>query len=257
MSDERLEILGLHISNITFNTAIDKVKNLAINHQPSYVCFANVHMTIEAHKNKFFASKVNNATLTLADGVPLTKASYVLKNKNLERIAGMDFMPAILSSMNNDRQNKFKVFFYGSTDDVLQQLVFHTNKNYPNVEVAGHFSPPFRTITKDETLVYINKINNSGAHVVFVGLGCPKQENWMAENFKKIHAVLLGVGGAFLTTTGLQKRAPLMMQKTGFEWMFRLSQEPKRLFKRYFITNSIFIGLFLKATALKIFNGKR
>ena len=254
MTDNRVHILSLRISNISFKQAIEKVSEMAIHHIPSYVCFANVHMTIEAHRDTVFAAKVNAATLTLADGFPVCKAGSILHNEKLERIAGMDFMPRLLSFMNE--KTGYKVFFYGSTTEVLNELVSYTQEHYKNVEVAGFISPPFRPLTDQETNENIRTINESGAHVVFVGLGCPKQENWMAANYKKINAVLLGVGGAFLTTAQLQKRAPNFMQKTGLEWLYRLRQEPRRLFKRYFVTNSVFIGLLIKAAAKKIVHGK-
>jgi N-acetylglucosaminyldiphosphoundecaprenol N-acetyl-beta-D-mannosaminyltransferase len=254
--DNRIDILGLHISNITFDNAIKKVKELGVAHVPSYVCFANVHMTIEAHRDKIFANKVNSSELTLPDGVPVAKAGGILDSKKLERIAGMDFMPALLLDMNKEPDHRYKVFFYGSTTEILNRLVSFTKQHYKNIDVAGFISPPFRPLTDSEVGDHIRIINESGAEVVFVGLGCPKQENWMAANYQRINAVLLGVGGAFLTTAGLQKRAPRFMQKAGLEWFYRLMQEPKRLFKRYFITNTVFIGLLIRAIVKKLIYGR-
>jgi N-acetylglucosaminyldiphosphoundecaprenol N-acetyl-beta-D-mannosaminyltransferase len=129
-------------------------------------------------------------------------------------------------------------------------------EKYPNIIVAGTISPPFRSIEEKELEQYIISINAANPNFIFVGLGCPKQEKWMAENFNKINAVLLGVGGAFLTTAGLQKRAPYWMQKSSLEWLYRLIQEPQRLFKRYLVANSLFIYLLTKSLLKKLFYGE-
>ena len=256
MTAERLNILGLEINNISFSEALCHVKELASNRTPSYVCFANSHMTIEAKKDHRFANDVNNATLVLPDGMPLAFAFSILHNKKQERIAGMDFMPRLLSSLNKLKTSQPRVFFYGSTKEVLDAITQTIKTKYQNIIVAGAISPPFRVLEERELEQYINSINSTKPNFVFVGLGCPKQEKWMAENSKKINAVLLGVGGAFETTAGLQKRAPYWMQRSSLEWLFRLGQEPRRLFKRYLVTNSVFIYLLTKSLLKKLFYGK-
>jgi N-acetylglucosaminyldiphosphoundecaprenol N-acetyl-beta-D-mannosaminyltransferase len=251
--NEKLDILGLKIAPLSFVEAINYVKKLGYNHTPSYVCFANVHMTIEAHQDPFFSRQVNEATLVLTDGVPLAKACKLLYNKDQERIAGMDFMPALLKSMD---KGVSKVFFYGSTPEMLSALSKKVTLEFPHVEIAGAISPPFRKLSNEEQKSYIQEIKDAKPNFVFVGLGCPKQEKWMQDNYQQINAVLLGVGGAFGTVAGLHERAPLWMQHSGLEWMYRLKQEPKRLFKRYFITNSMFISLLLKRIVKKKIHGK-
>ncbi|MFL5741989.1 MAG: WecB/TagA/CpsF family glycosyltransferase [Flavisolibacter sp.] len=257
MKNDRIRILSLDISSCRFDEALEEVKDRARHRSPSYVCFANVHMVVEAHHDPVFAQKVNNATLTLPDGVPLVKAGSILHGKRMERIAGMDFMPRLIRSMNQDKNHSYKIFFYGSTPEVLEQLKSYVEQNFSGVKIAGFISPPFRPLSEEETEMHMRNINDSGAEVVFVGLGCPKQENWMAANYRNINAVLLGVGGAFLTTAGLQKRAPRFMQKAGLEWFYRLQQEPRRLFKRYLKTNSRFVALLMKETAKKFFYGRK
>lgn len=254
--NESVNIFGLQINLIGYERAMEQVKGLGWEHQPSYACFANVHMLAEARKDPMFAKQVNSATLVLADGVPLTRACSLLYGKQQSRIAGMDFMPSLLASMNADSR-PFRVFFYGSTLDVLESLVKQVQRRYKNVKIAGVLSPPFRPLTEAEINTDIEIINQSGAHVVFVGLGCPKQEKWMAAHHQKINAVLLGVGGVFPVAAGFQKRAPSFMQKAGLEWFYRFLQEPRRLFKRYLVTNSLFIGLLVKALAKKKIYGRR
>jgi N-acetylglucosaminyldiphosphoundecaprenol N-acetyl-beta-D-mannosaminyltransferase len=255
MNNERLDILNLKVNHISFEEAIVQVKYFAYSHSPSYVCFANSHMTIEAQKNKEFAQQVNNASLVLADGMPLVYASSLLHKKKQERIAGMDFMPRLLASINEETNRQYRIFLYGSTFEVLNSLEMTIKERYKNIIIAGSASPPFRHLEPWEQEANINKIQSASPHIVFVGLGCPKQEKWMAMNSKKINAVLLGVGGAFATTANVQARAPQWMQKNSLEWLYRLCQEPRRLFKRYFITNSLFLFMLTKAFIKKLFYG--
>jgi N-acetylglucosaminyldiphosphoundecaprenol N-acetyl-beta-D-mannosaminyltransferase len=252
MHIERLNILGLKISYISFQDAIQQVQQLGNSHTPSYVCFANSHMTVEAFKDKKFAQQVNNATMVFADGKPVALSSLILHKIKQERIAGLDFVPQFLSFIDQNIIEP-RVFFYGSTDRVLEGLIDRVKKKYPKVIVTGAISPPFRLLDKSELNEHISLINNNKPHFVFVSLGCPKQERWMAENFREINAVLLGVGAAFEIMAGMKKRAPKWMQDLSLEWLYRLIQEPRRLFKRYFVTNSFFIFLLLKALYKKAF----
>ena len=240
---ERFRIISLNIDRVSFSESLEKVMRWGLDHRPAYVCFANVHMTIEAHQDAYFQENINQANLVLADGKPVAVASRLLYGKKQERIAGMDFMPAVLERAND--QNA-RIFLYGSTPNVLDALQQKIKTDYKNVEVVGAIAPPFRPLDEAELSTHIGEINRSGAHLVLVSLGCPKQEKWMSAHSEKINAVLLGVGGAFAVTAGLQKRSPVWMQKLGLEWLHRLLQEPTRLFRRYFITNTKFIFLLMK-----------
>jgi N-acetylglucosaminyldiphosphoundecaprenol N-acetyl-beta-D-mannosaminyltransferase len=241
---DKFHIISLNVDYVSFNQSLEQVMHWGLSHTPSYVCFANVHMTMEAHKDAAFRQNINHASLVLADGKPVAVAGRLLYGKKQERIAGMDFMPAVLEKAN---QHGAKVFLYGSTPEVLDALRQKINTNYQNAQLAGAIAPPFRALTTEELSAHIDQINQSGAHLVLVSLGCPKQEKWMAANSAKINAALLGVGGAFAVTAGLQKRSPAWMQKSGLEWLHRLGQEPGRLFKRYFVTNTSFLFLLSKA----------
>lgn len=241
---ERLQIISLSLHRVSFAESLDKVMGWALARTPAYVCFANVHMTIEAHRDETLRRQINNADLVLADGKPLAVACRWLHGKRQERIAGMDFMPALLREA---AQRQARVFLYGSTPPVLDALQQKIRSDFAGVEIAGAISPPFRPLSEEELSGHIGQINQSGAHVVLVSLGCPKQERWMAMHSTRLHAVLLGVGGAFAVTAGLQQRSPAWMQRMGLEWLHRLLQEPGRLFKRYFVTNTAFILLLIKA----------
>lgn len=247
---EKLKIISLSVDHISFKGSIDKVMHWGLTHTPAYVCFANVHMTIEAYRDTSFLQKLNNATLVVADGKPVATACNWLYGKKQERIAGMDFLPKVLEESN---RVSAKVFLYGSTDKILNALRENIQKRYHLVKVVGSISPPFRPLTNEEHQKNIDEMNASGAHIVMVALGCPKQENWMADNYKKINAVLLGIGGAFAVTAGLQKRSSKWMQQWSLEWFHRLLQEPGRLFKRYFISNTLFIWLLGKEITKRLF----
>jgi len=237
---EKLKIVSLNVDHLGFNESLQQVTAWALIKKSSYICFANVHMTIEACKDKSFEEKVNNADLVLADGKPIALACNILRHKKQERISGMDFTPRILEKAN---ENKFSVFVYGSTAEVHSAIKEKISFNYTGINLAGFISPPFRQLTENEIKNDIETINRSGAHIVLVALGCPKQEKWMAENSNKINAVLLGIGGALPVIAGIQKRAPKWMQNMALEWLYRLLQQPRRLFTRYLYTNSYFIFL--------------
>lgn len=237
---EKLTVISLNIDHLTFGECLEKVVGWAKDRRPSYVCFANVHMVIEAHRSEAFAAQVNRASLVVADGKPLTTACYSLYRKRQDRISGMDFMPAALSAAEKEG---LSVFFYGSSTELLQTLQEELGRRYPRLKIAGSISPPFRPLTPEEMDAHIGQINGSGAQLLFVALGCPKQENWMADHSARIRAVCLGVGGAFPVMAGSQRRAPKWMQNLALEWLYRLILEPKRMLPRYVKTNSLFIYL--------------
>jgi len=236
----RLRILSLEVDPVDFNTSLQKVTAWGLNKEKGFVCFANVHMTIEAENDPALRKDLENARLVLPDGKPVALACHWLYHKKQERVAGMDFMPALLSQVNRFQG---KIFLYGSTQDVLDKLRNRIREEYPDAILAGMLSPSFGNIAGDELQSHIRQINDSGAQFVMVALGCPKQEKWMASNFQSINAILLGLGGAFPVMAGIMKRCPAWMSNAGLEWLYRLLQEPRRLLKRYLYTNARFIYL--------------
>ncbi len=237
------KLISINVSEISYKEALSQIIGLASEKKSSYVCVANVHMLVEAHKDREFADIVNSADLAVTDGMPLVKSLKILYGVSQDRIAGMDLLGDILKESEN---SGLSVFFYGSTTEVLNLIKNRIGIDFPRLKTAGFYSPPFRNLTDKEESDVINLIRESNANIVFVGLGCPKQEQWMARMKGKINAVMIGIGGAFTMYAGLQTRAPQWMQRNGLEWFFRLLQEPKRLWKRYLTTNSYFIYLFLK-----------
>lgn len=233
-------IISISVHNLSFKESLQQITEWGLKRQPGFICFANVHMAVEAYLDRAFQLALKKALLVLPDGKPLAVACGLLYKKHQERIAGMDFMPALLKQAGMVHG---KIFLFGSTSEILAKLIKKIELNYPGTNVVGAISPPFRKLSEAETDNYIRQINESGAHFILIALGCPKQEKWMAEHFQKISGILLGVGGAFSVIAGVQKRCPHWMRDAGLEWVYRLIQEPRRLFKRYLITNSMFLYL--------------
>ncbi|TLN01067.1 WecB/TagA/CpsF family glycosyltransferase [bacterium] len=238
----RKKIISIDVTIGSKADFIEQIVTFGRARQASYVCLANVHMCVEAYRDKTFANVVNCADLISADGMPLVKALKLFYGIDQDRLAGMDLLPDLIAA---SEHGGLSVYLYGSTDKVLSAISKRIAEEHPGLVFAGAYAPPFRAQTPDEEVEEVRKINCSGANIVFVALGCPKQERWMARNRDKIHAVLVGVGGAFPVYAGFQTRAPLWMQRYSLEWLFRLFQEPARLWKRYLVTNSIFFALLI------------
>ncbi len=236
-------IISLQVDEISFIEVQQKIIAWAKCKLSKYVCVANVHMTIEAYWDADYSVAVNSADLIVADGMPIAKAMRLFYGVRQERIAGMDLLPVLLTEAEKEGLG---IFFYGGTDDMLEQTRLYVNGRYPKIISHHCYSPPFRELSSDESDAVIEKINCSGAHLVFVILGCPKQEKWMFAMKERINACMIGVGGAVPVMIGQQSRAPLWMQKASLEWVYRLMQEPRRLFKRYFVTNTLFLLLVFK-----------
>ena len=239
----RKRIFQLAINTGDYQSFIDRIIEMSLTGISHYVCMANVHMLVEGYKDRKFANAINKADIVAPDGVPLTWAMRLLYGIRQDRIAGMDLLPDLLHAC---AAKNIPIFFYGSTDSMLQKAAKALTAKFPGLIIAGSYSPPFREPTDTDKEEAIQKIEFSEAKIVFVVLGCPKQEKWMASMQGKIGATMIGIGGALPVLLGTQARAPHWMQKSGLEWLYRLQQEPFRLFKRYFVTNSLFSYLLVK-----------
>jgi N-acetylglucosaminyldiphosphoundecaprenol N-acetyl-beta-D-mannosaminyltransferase len=237
-----ISILGTNISTISNSEAIQIVLGWADNHESRSVYACNVHMLMEAYDSEEFKNIVNSADLVTPDGMPIV---WYLRNKGhkeQERVYGPTIMWKLLSEASKD---DIPVGLYGSTPTTLDRLSERAVSKFPGLDIRIKISPPFDEMTIDEEEALVEKINRLGVKILFVGLGCPKQECWIARNRGKIRAVMVGVGAAFAFHSGVIKQAPFWMQKSGLEWLFRLIQEPKRLWLRYFSTIPKFIFLIL------------
>jgi len=243
----RKELINFSLTTGKYSEFTDQIISMAQKKEPAMVCVANVHMYIEAHKDRSFMQVVNDADVVTPDGTPLTWAMRILYGIRQERVAGMDLLPDLLNVMS---QQKIGAYFYGGSEAILSRTREYLAKSYPDLVIAGFHSPPFFS-TEDINNgnvdgEVVTAINYSVPSIVFVVLGCPKQEKWMAAMRGKINTVMIGIGGALPVMIGMKKRAPKWMQKYGLEWFFRLVQEPRRLFRRYSITNGLFIWIVLK-----------
>ncbi|WP_340076190.1 WecB/TagA/CpsF family glycosyltransferase [Leptobacterium sp. I13] len=243
---KKINILNLSLNIATEDQALKKTLELAKNRTPSYICFTNAHMTVEANNDEYMLNVVNSATYAFSDGFPVAKAFKLLHGIDQKRIPGMEFFPLMLDICN---KHKLKLTLLGSTNKVLNLIEGRINKEYPNLTITNKISPPFKQKWDNEK--YIKAINNAKTNIVFVALGCPLQEKWMFENYKEINAVLLGVGGAFPVYAGEIPKCPSWMARNGLEWLYRLIKEPRRMWKRYFYTNTIFIKLLLRYLLFK------
>jgi N-acetylglucosaminyldiphosphoundecaprenol N-acetyl-beta-D-mannosaminyltransferase len=208
-------IIGMRVDATSYEDATDRIIDWSSQGVGRYVCAANVHMAMETHDSIDTATRVCGPALTLS----------------VCQAAAQMHVPIAL---------------YGGTPESLVAFTDFLVNKFPGIEIACQISPPFRELTPAEDLAYTEQLVASGARILFVGIGCPRQEMWMAKHQAQIPAVMLGVGAAFNFYSGRVKQAPLWMQRVGLEWFFRLLMEPRRLWKRYFKQNPRFIWLFLQ-----------
>ena len=232
-------VLGVPIDAVNFTAAQDRVLTWGHARESRYVVLANVHVTVTASRESAFGAVVAAADMATPDGAPIAWMLGKLGKQPQERVSGPDLTWALLGRC---EQEALPVYFFGSSRETLGLLAERLVSAFPKLKVAGYEAPPFRPITAAEDAESIERINASGAGLVFVGLGCPKQEHWMLAHRGKVHAVMLGVGAAFDFHAGTVSRAPDWMRANGLEWLHRLVSEPRRLWKRYLVTNTLFIA---------------
>jgi N-acetylglucosaminyldiphosphoundecaprenol N-acetyl-beta-D-mannosaminyltransferase len=233
-------ILGTPIDVLEWETAIVRINGWARANESRYVCICNVHSVVTTRYDPIFEQVVNDADMATPDGEPV---AWMLRRFGVplqRRINGPDLMWRYCAEAATRGES---IYLYGSTPETLQILEHRLDKTFPGLRIAGSWSPPFRALTEEEDEADVARINASGAGTVWVSLGCPKQEKWMAAHRGRINAVMIGVGAAFDYHAGTTARAPSWMQRSGLEWLYRLLSEPRRLWKRYLVTNTLFIFL--------------
>jgi N-acetylglucosaminyldiphosphoundecaprenol N-acetyl-beta-D-mannosaminyltransferase len=234
-------ILGMRVDATTYADATSRILSWARAAESRSVAVATVNNVMEAYDDPSFREVMNGADLVTSDGMPLVWGLRLLGVPGATRVYGPELTPAVLAAA---EESGVAVGFYGSTPDVLDRLLEHVRRRYPRLEVSYRTSPPLSEIDDDEDRRIVDEISRSGCRILFVGLGCPKQERWMAEHRGRVPAVMLGVGAAFDFLAGTKRRAPALMQRLGLEWLFRLASEPRRLWRRYLRHNPRFIVLF-------------
>jgi N-acetylglucosaminyldiphosphoundecaprenol N-acetyl-beta-D-mannosaminyltransferase len=235
----KISILGCKISTVSsYQESYDIIiKYLGDN---KYVTVNNVHTVIEAVKNPYYKNILNESLLALPDGKPLSIVAKLKGEKNIERIFGPSFMEKTLEWGQN---NNIKNYFFGSSEETIKKMISNIQEKFPRTEIAGYYSPPYKEkFSEEENNLFTDSMNKSGADIIWIGLGAPKQELWMYENYTKLnHGVMIGIGAGFDYLAGNIKHAPTWMKNMSLEWLYRMKQEPQRLWKRYLITNSLFI----------------
>jgi N-acetylglucosaminyldiphosphoundecaprenol N-acetyl-beta-D-mannosaminyltransferase len=241
---QRISVIGSLISVCDSHQALDLLEQRLGDGGGGYVCFTNAHTAVTGQHDARFQAVTNNSLLSVADGMPVYWVGKLKGASELGHVAGPDFMPRALNRFADRRH-----FFYGSTPEVLVALEAGLRKRIPGLNICGALSPPFRPLTPQEIEDNYRVIRQSGAELVWVGLGAPKQELWMAEAWQALRpAILLGVGAAFDFHSGTVRRAPQSWRFVGAEWLYRLLQEPRRLWKRYLVTNALFVYYSLRDT---------
>jgi len=235
-----VEVTGVPITALSFEEHVDTMVSWGKRRFSRVVCVANVHMLMESRWNQHLRGALDIADMVTPDGMPLVWMMQLLEAIPQERVAGMDIF---LSTCQECMDRDVSIFLLGSTPEVLSRMSRRLKREFPKLKITGVESPPFRPLSPSEDLTLVEKINKSGAGITFVSLGCPKQECWMAAHQNKIHSVMIGIGAVFPVYAGLQRHAPRWIRHSGLEWLYRLLQEPKRLFKRYLTTIPPFLWL--------------
>jgi len=235
---EGANVIDTYIDALSWGETLTRIARWARARESRYICICNVHSVVTASHDADFKRVLNLADMATPDGMPV---AWMLSRQGFvdqERINGPDLMWKYCALAERSGE---VIYFYGSTEETLGLLSERLRNAFPGLRIGGAYSPPFRELSAAEDDEIVASINNSGAGVVFVSLGCPKQEKWMEAHRNRIQAVMIGVGAAFSYHAGTIQRAPLWMRNSGLEWLHRLCSEPGRLWKRYLITNTIFI----------------
>ncbi len=238
-----VSILGSHISILdSYQTAFRQVLDyLKTNPRPGYITVNNVHTVIEGVLHPEYREITNQAILALPDGKPLAIVGRWKGAREINRVFGPTFFEKALDW---GQEHEIKHFLFGSTPEVLNKLQQAIRQRFPKAIVVGAIAPPFKPLTPEDNARYIQQINDSGADIVWVALGAPKQERWMAENYRHLQGgLMIGIGAGFNYLAGETRHAPAWMKRYALEWLYRLIQEPRRLWKRYLVTNTLFILL--------------
>ena len=237
---ESASVLGVRIDAVSCHGATTRVLAWARARESRYVCFGVAASLMEAHDSPQYREVLAEAALVVPDGMPLVCMLKWQRIGAATRVYGPDVTRRVLEAAANVQ---IPVGFLGGTPQALTRLVDWTRHRFPAIQVAFAVSPPFRAATAEEDADLTRNINRSGVRILFVGLGGAKQDHWMHSHRGKVQCVMLGVGAAFDFLSGVKPQAPLWMQSTGLEWLFRLAIEPRRLWRRYLLQNPRFVAL--------------
>ena len=238
---QRAKVLGCPISKLSLDQVVGELETYIQEGKPHYISVVNVAKIVKMRSDKELDASVRSASLIGADGVPLVWASKLLGDPLPGRVNGTDLMYRLLEKAN---ERHYRLFFFGASEEVLQKVLERVRRDYPGVEIAGAQNGYFKP---EEEWNVARKIRDSRAHIIFIAFGTPKKEVWVKRYLDAMNVpVVHGVGGSFDVFAGLIPRAPVWMQNWGLEWFYRLLQEPRRMWSRYLVTNSVFVYLLFK-----------
>lgn len=238
MPDAHTHLLGSRVDALSWEQALGRIVRWAQAGSSRTICLCNVHSLVTARHDPLLSQALESADINSPDGAPL---AWLMRRRGWpeqQRLSGPDMMWKVLHEA---ERLGLPVFLLGGAPATLERLLKVLQATFPALQLAGALSPPFRSLSRDEEQSITDTVNASGARILLVGLGCPKQEKWMAAQRGQIQAVMLGVGAAFDYHAGVVRRAPPAWQRAGFEWLYRLAQEPARLASRYLVTNALFL----------------
>lgn len=245
-TDRRVDVLGVGVSAQTMTQAVETVAGWIQNRARTYVCVADVHSVVETLGDPALRDIHNAAGMVTTDGMPLVWLCRLAGRRDAERVYGPDLMLAVCE---HSVRRGWKHYLYGGDETTLRRLEANLVAGFPGLIIVGRHAPPFRPLTEEEDAAVVADIAGAGADIVWVGLGAPKQERWMAAHVGRLTTpVMIGVGAAFDFHAGTKPQAPLWMRRNGLEWLFRMACEPRRLGPRYLVNNTLFIiGLLRRA----------
>jgi len=235
---DRIRVVSLNVNVFNYESAIEQIIAMVNAGVGGYVCMSTVHMILESYDDPEYGAKVNAANMVVPDGMPVVWMQKLQGAREPGRVRANDLMMRLCEYAEN---NDLSVGFYGGRQEVIEAILERANINYPKLRIAYAYSPPFRPLTESEDMAVTEEINQKGPDILFMGLGCPKQENWMSAHKDRLRAVMIGVGASFDFYAGNVAECPSWLQNLGLEWLFRLYQEPRRLWKRYLILNPRFV----------------
>lgn len=234
----RATVLNARLDVLGWSEALRQIAQWGARRESRYVVICNAHSVVTAGQDRAFGEVVAGADLVTPDGAPVAWMMRRLGHRGQQRINGPDLMWKYCAQANGRNES---IYLYGGMPETLELLQRRLRASFPQLKIAGAYSPPYRALTPEEDAAAVERINQSGAGTVWVSLGCPKQEAWMAAHRGRVHGVMIGVGAAFDYHAGTIARAPVWMQHAGLEWFQRLCSEPRRLWRRYLVTNTCFV----------------
>jgi N-acetylglucosaminyldiphosphoundecaprenol N-acetyl-beta-D-mannosaminyltransferase len=253
-SSATFRVLGVRVNALQIPDVVRQIERwIALDVRGRYICALNVHSVVEASRSSSFKDVLNSADLSVPDGMPLLWLGRLWGHDLKRRVYGPDLL---LEFCRSTSTKGHKHFFYGGAAGTPGKLGKELTKRFPSINIAGSYSPPFRLLSPEEDASVVSMINCAEPDVLWIGLGCPKQESWMYKHRDRLNArVMVGVGQAFAIHAREAPQAPFWLREHGFEWLFRLLIEPRRLWKRYLVYNTQFLCLlFLEALRLKKFD---